>query len=278
MRTGIRNSKFEASSRGPLTAGEIPNFGFRVSSFHIRAFTLLEMMVALSAFVLLMGGIFAIANSTMELGNDLAISQDRSRVRLNFIEFLRRSFRNLPGEAEIRLSVQPKGGTYLPTLNIVNGGSCFTPGGALPPDTSVDLFAEERPGGYLRVGIRVLDDRQTAAVRAGQQVRYARNQESIALLDNVSRFEWRYFDGQSNRWENNWKDARRPLLAEMSLRLDDGFETRAVFWIPPVIRQAGVGAVPIAPGGVPTGPGGAPIGPDGQPLNPGGQPLPPGNP
>jgi len=214
----------------------------------VRGFTLLEMLVALSAFVLLMGGIFTIANSTMELGNDLAVAQDRSRIRLNFIEFLRRSFRSLPGEAEVRLAVQARGGTYLPNLNVVNGGSSFTPGAALPPDTSVDLFAEERPGGYLRVGIRLLDSNQTQSLRSGQPVRYARNQEVLPLLDNVSRFEWRFYDGASNRWENTWKEARRPLFAEMTLRLDDGFETRAVFWIPPVARQAAVQtAVPGAP-------------------------------
>ncbi len=212
-----------------------------------HGFTLLEMMVALAAFVLLMGGIFAIANSTMELGNDLAVAQDRSRIRLNFIEFLRRSFRTLPGDAELRLVVQARGGTYLPTVNVVNGGTSFTPGGALPPETSVELFAEERPGGYLRVGVRLLDSSQTNALRTGQQVRYSRNQEVLPLLDNVSRFEWRFYDGASNRWENNWKDPRRPLLAEMSLGLDDGFETRAVFWIPPVIRSS-TAVQPAAPG------------------------------
>ena len=220
-----------------------------------RGFTLLEMLVALSAFVLLMGGIFTIANSTMELGNDLAVAQDRSRIRLNFIEFLRRSFRTLPGEAELRLAVQARGGTYLPNLNVVNGGSSFTPGAALPPDTSVDLFAEERPGGYLRVGIRLLDNNQTQSLRSGQPVRYARNQEALPLLDNVSRFEWRFYDGASNRWENTWKEPRRPLFAEMTLRLDDGFETRAVFWIPPIVRQAAI--QPGAPGvpGTPQVPG-----------------------
>lgn len=231
-----------------------------------HGFTLLEMMVALAAFVLLMGGIFAIANSTMELGNDLAVAQDRSRIRLNFIEFLRRSFRTLPGDAELRLVVQARGGTYLPTVNVVNGGTSFTPGGALPPETSVELFAEERPGGYLRVGIRLLDSSQTNALRTGQQVRYARNQEVLPLLDNVSRFEWRFYDGASNRWENNWKDPRRPLLAEMSLRLDDGFETRAVFWIPPVIRPSAA-VQPTVPGGVPVVPGDSNT-PEPPPLNP----------
>jgi len=205
---------------------------------HRSGFTLLEMMVALSAFVFLMGGIFAIAQGTMELGNDMTAAQERSLIRQNFIEFLRRSFRSLPGDAEIRLSVKQKGGSYVPTMNFVNGGSSFTPGLSLAPDTSIEVFADERPGGYLRVTLRVLDQKQTQAVRSNQNVNYSRNQITLPLLDNVSRFEWRFFDSTTNRWENNWKQGRRPILAEMNLQLDDGFQTRAVFWIPPVLPNA----------------------------------------
>ncbi|MBB5036117.1 prepilin-type N-terminal cleavage/methylation domain-containing protein [Prosthecobacter dejongeii] len=208
-------------------------------------FTLLEILVALSAFVLLMGGIFAIASGTMELGENMTSIQERSVIRQNFISFIRRSFRNLPGEAEIRLSVQARGSSYVPSLNFVNAGTSFTPGTALPPDTSVDLFAEERPGGYLRVGLRMLDERQTQALRAGQSVRYTKNQGVTPLMDNVGRFEWRFYDPASNRWENNWKQNRRPLLAELNLKLDDGFETRAIFWIPPVVpNQVTGGLIP----------------------------------
>lgn len=216
------------------------------------AFTLIEMMVALAVFVLLMGGIFAIAQGTMELGNDLAFVQDRSAVRQNFISFLRRSYRNLPGDAEVRLKVQQVGGRYVPTINVVNGGTSFTPGSALPPNTSVDLFAEERPGGYLRIGIRLLDEKQTAAVRAGQNVRFSGTQNMMPLMDNVTRFEWRFYNAATNRWENNWKESRKPLMAEMNLQLDDGFETRAVFWLPPVIPNV-VATTPVIPpeGGTP---------------------------
>ncbi|HYF35382.1 MAG TPA: prepilin-type N-terminal cleavage/methylation domain-containing protein [Prosthecobacter sp.] len=209
---------------------------------HPGGFTLLEMIVALAAFVLLIGGIFAITRGTVELSNDVSIAQDRSLLRQNFIEFVRRSFRTLPGGAEVRLTVRQKGSTYVPTINVVNGGSSFTPGGSLAPDTSVELYAEERPGGYLRVAVRVLDVKQTSAFRAGQPMRYSKNEPTVPLLDNVSRFEWRFYDAATNRWENNWKDARRPLLAEMSLRLDDGFEARSVFWVPPVVPNGLGGA------------------------------------
>ena len=233
-------------------------------------FTLLEMIVALSMFVLLIGGVYSIAQSTLELADSISLAQDRSMVRQNFIEFMRRSFRTLPGEAEVRLAVKQKGSTYVPTLNIVNGGTSFTPGLSLAPDTSMDVYAEERPGGYLRVMLRVLDKKQTQAVRSNQSVRYTRDQITLPLLDNVSRFEWKFYDSATNRWENNWKQARRPILAEMNLQLDDGFQSRSVFWIPPIIPNAiqGVGGPGMAPGTVPLNPDGTPAVPGTTPGNP----------
>jgi prepilin-type N-terminal cleavage/methylation domain-containing protein len=207
-------------------------------------FTLMEMIVALSMFVLLITGIYSISQATLELTDSISLSQDRSLIRQNFIEFMRRSFRTLPGEAEVRLSVKQKGSTYVPTLNIVNGGSSFTPGISLPPDTSMDVYAEERPGGYLRIMLRVLDEKQTQAVRNNQAVRYTRDQITLPLLDNVSRFEWRFYNHTNNRWENNWRDRRRPILAEMNLQLDDGFQSRSVFWLPPVIPNQSQNQIP----------------------------------
>lgn len=202
-----------------------------------HAFTLLEMIIAMGVLALLLAGIFSVAKSTMELSNDLAAGQERALMKQNFIDFLRRSFRGLPGGAEVRLDNRSVGGTYLPSLTIVNGGASFSPSEALPPDTAIELTAEQRPGGYLRVLLRVMDDQQTLALRTGQNVRPSAKQATLPLMDQVSRFEWKLYDGYSGRWENLWKDARRPLMAELNVQLDDGQPLRAVFWIPPVIAQ-----------------------------------------
>lgn len=217
---------------------------------------MLEMVLAMAAFTLLLAGIFSLASGTMELTTDLKFTQDRAVVRQNFIEFLRRSLRTLPGDAEVRLKVRQSGTSYLPTLNIVNGSTSLSPGEALPPDTSVELFAEQRPGGYLRVALRFLDEEQTALLRQGQAPRPNRNQPVVPLLDNVARFEWRFFDTRTNDWAKLWEDGRRPVLCELNLQLDDGEETRAVFWVPPVIagatNVAPTSPIPQVPPGDPT--------------------------
>jgi prepilin-type N-terminal cleavage/methylation domain-containing protein len=224
---------------------------------HGGGFTMMEMIIAMGVFALLMAGIFAIAKSSMELSSDLASNQERSMMRQNLIDYLRRSFRSLPGNAEIRLQNRSVGGTYIPSLTIVNGGSSFSPGEAVAPDTGLELTAEQRPGGYLRVQLRVLDDQQTLALRSGQNVRPSKNEAVLTLMDRVSQFEWKLYDVQTQRWENVWKEARRPLMAEMVVQLDDGLPMRAVFWIPPVIpaqNPAVLAPIPGAPGSTPPDP------------------------
>lgn len=228
------------------------------------AFTLIEMVLALSIFVLLIAGIFAIANGTLELSNDLTYAQERAMMRQNLVEFFRKSFRTLPGDAALELKVKSVGGSYLPTLSIYNGGTSFSPGPALSPESSVEVYTEERPGGYLRIGIRGLDADQTQAALQNKPVKVDKRAE-LPLLDNVARFEWKFYDARSGQWESNWQHQRgRPMFAELNLALDDGQEIRAVFWIPPIVRRS-LSGVPVmaAPGQQPgaVGPNGAPVQP-----------------
>lgn len=234
------------------------------------AFTLIEMVVALAVFVIVIAGVFAIANGSMELSADLTQTQERSMIRQNFIDFLRNSFRRIPGDGEITLGVENQRGSYVPTITVFNGGEAFSPGPALPPESSVELYAQEMLGGYMRVGLRMLDDKQTASLRSGAKRRPPMSKDDIVLplIEKVRQFEWEFLNIANSKWENNWKGPGRPLFARLKLMLDDGVPTTNVFWIPPIVRRPPVG-MQLQP--TPS------LGPDGQPLPPGQQP-PPGTP
>jgi prepilin-type N-terminal cleavage/methylation domain-containing protein len=226
-------------------------------------FTLLEIVIALSVFVIIIAGVFAIAKGTMELSEDLASTQERAMARQNFIEFMRNSFRRLPGDGEITLDVENQRGTYVPTISVFNGGDAFSPGPSLPPDGSVELFAQEMPGGYLRIGLRIIDDVQTNANRIGLRKKRAPSKDDLVLplIERVMRCEFRFFDAATQQWVTAWKGPGRPLFAEMQLSLDDGAVTRQVFWIPPIQKPSPDGSPAI-------------LGPDGKPLPPGSTPPP----
>lgn len=224
-------------------------------------FTLLEMVVALAVFVIVIAGVFSIANGTMQLSSDITEAQERSMIRQNFIEFLRESFRRLPGDAEITMDVTAQRGSYVPSIAVFNGGEAFSPGPAIPPDASVELYADEMPGGYLRVGLRLYDADETSQRRsnlgmASKRRKPGPNDVVLPLIERVMRFEWKFYNAQTQKWEGVWKEGDpRPMFAELQFALDDGQVSRSVFWIPPILKRN------------PTGlPGAAAVGPDGQPL------------
>lgn len=237
-------------------------------------FTLLEIIIALAVFLIIIAGVFAIAKGAMELSADLTASQERAMTRQNFIEFLRSSFRRLPGDAEVMLAVESQRGTYVPTLTVFNGGDAFSPGPALPPDTSVELFAQDMPGGSLRIGLRLFDSQQTNSMRLGGAKRRAPSKDDVVLplITNVSRFELHLLNSATGKFENNWKNPGRPLFAELLLTLDDGVPVRSVFWIPPIVKRIPGQQPGQLPGPTPS------LGPDGQPLPPGTVPSPIGVP
>ncbi|MBL9115341.1 MAG: type II secretion system protein [Verrucomicrobiaceae bacterium] len=231
-------------------------------------FTLLEIMLALAIFGVVVTGVFAIAQGTMELSVSMKEAQEAGMIRQNFIEFLRSSFRRLPADAEMQLEVKADGGQYVPTLTIYNGGDAFSPGATMPPDASVELFGRTLPGGYMRIGLRMLDGEQTNGRRINANFRPSRSGTDfvLPLIESAARFEWKLFDAASGRWEKAWKGPGRPSMAECIMKLDDGVETRCVFWIPPLAKNTGTG---IPAGGVPQ------LGPDGKPLPPDAQGVPP---
>ena len=262
----------QASNRGAIPHTAVGMLRTRLKTHARRSrggFTLLEMIVALAVFVIIIAGVFAIAKGSMDLSADLSETQERSMIRQNFIEFLRESFRRVPGDADITLDVKTSRGAYVPTVSVFNGGDAFTPGPPISPDESVDLFATEMPGGYLRVALRHVDADETSRRRnalgsgpgTGTSSRRSGGgaaESVLPLIDHVGTFEWQFYDAQQQKWVNKWTGPGRPLFAELKFALDDGEVSRSVFWIPPVLKR------PLNGAAVPGQP--AAVGPDGQPI------------
>jgi prepilin-type N-terminal cleavage/methylation domain-containing protein len=237
-------------------------------SLHLqRGYTLLEIVIAMSVFVIIIGGVFAIADGTLKLSGDMAESMDRALIRQNFVEYLRSSFRRLPAEAELKLE---KGSGRAPaSITVFNGGDAFSPGEAIPPDGSVELFAKEMPGGAYTVGLRMLDGDQTNSLRtsSGRSLRRASgNEVLLPLVEDVEKFEWEFYDATRGEWMRKWEGLQRPNFARVEFAIGAESPSQYIFWIPPILRNPANG-VPGQPG--------TQLGPDGQPIpgQPNGQPL-----
>ncbi len=195
---------------------------------------------------LLLAGIFAIVGSTTELASEIGQSHKRESEVHGFAQFCERTFRRLPGVAEVRLRVKESGRQYLSELALKNS---LSPLGSSGAEGLTILRTEQTTDGYLRIVLESLSNEESAAHELGKG---GVVKTRLMLLENVSQYEWKIFNPRSNQWEGVWNDklslsqqsdsnlsqqpqpgALRPELIELTLAIGSDTARRFVFWVPP---------------------------------------------
>ena len=184
-------------------------------------FTLIEVIAAMALVMLLIGGIYGIANGALELSRANGEARLADLRLTNLVELWRRQFEKLPPGA--RLRTEPgDGGTW---LGIDNADGLLDWNPALAQADTVAFGLE--------------DDRLVLEQWQGSQ-RLA----SVALLPDVEALRWEFYDPVETRWiANQWPHAgRRPQLAAVILKLGrDPGSQRHVFRVAPALSLAGEG-------------------------------------
>lgn len=254
-----------------------------------RAFTLLELVIALLLVALLSGMIFTTAHSSLVLGNSVVKTQNEEMLHQAFFDFMENSLSALPGNTRLELTRSDSGSQHLSDLTLQNVPLSFTWGGEERTAKAIRLSTVKRRSGYLDIVMSYYENEiiaEAAGTEGGSNPASTASDEKpfaeIVLLSDVAYFEWHALDGRSMEFEEEWDlPGRLPLQMELVCAFGaDGGEIRHVFWIPPrqnpevFMRQlqqgggqnGGGGANPVTPGG-----GGVINGPQieiGQPLNP----------
>ncbi len=224
-----------------------------------RGFTLLEVMLALLLIVILMGGIYAIANGSIQLSSEVAQAQNREMLVHSFVQLCKRNIELLPGNAGMTLFAAEDGRFYETEVTFINSPLAFSfaavPGGY----DKVILRSVGDPRGYLRAELVYLNEEEEEEFSGGLDDEVG---ITLPLLDGVSVFEWRFYDQNLEEWQVEWEDeTRRPSFVELTLGFFDGNEPlRTVFWTPPVADPETVIAGFRGGQGRQGGPGGGPGG------------------
>lgn len=208
-----------------------------------RAFTLLELVIALLLIALLVGMVFGTARSSLMLGNNVVQTQNEEMLHQAFFELLENRFAALPGNTRLELTSVDSGSHYISDLTMQNVPLSFTWGGEDRTAKAIQISTVKRRSGFLDIVLRYYEneilDTETSAVSGSAPASPANPEKPFAeiiLLTDVRYFEWKVLDGRTlvpDQYE--WDlPGRLPLQLQLNCAFGiDGDDIRQVFWIPP---------------------------------------------
>jgi hypothetical protein len=208
------------------------------SRVHGPAFTLLEVVIALTILGLISATLFGLIRGSVKASVDIVKLQQENDQVNRWVELCRATFLAMPAPAALTLKAldpnNPAGSQQ--ELGITGMPTCFSVG--LQPvsysETIIALKPDTRQptgeGGVARYTL-CLSRSDILPVDEEGQVRVATDPTRgmvpdeedrywLPLLRGVSTLKWRFWKEDSDEWLEEWDDTDKPDLVEMQLVMD----------------------------------------------------------
>ena len=201
-----------------------------------RAFTLLEVLLSVTIFLLLAGGIFAAVTVSIKASGEIVrIGQEAERLDA-LQRFLRQVFSNLPGAARLELRIRSAGR---------RGAAVELLLWPVPEFASFSQNAQQSGGlalsaipdgsGWLTFSLANFG----AELSAENRDQHLQRAAGIVMLPGVRKIRWRFAAAETSGLQETWEPANgRPGLANLEITMADGTEKHWQFFIP-AIQAAG---------------------------------------
>jgi type II secretory pathway pseudopilin PulG len=197
---------------------------------HFGAFTLVEMVVTLSVFILLSAAIFGIITGVLRSASSLQENQNRGDQGMALNAFLRSKLGGLPAQS-VMISYRRGDGEGLDQNGIIFGTS-----GLL---TAID--AKIQPNGLysLRVATFSPGPANSDPVDLFEGL-VTSNDSSLAwtgLIRDLKHIDWKFEDSYGDPWADLWTAVNgKPTLVEFSMQIAGDVRPSVMdFWIPPLV-------------------------------------------
>lgn len=236
-------------------------------------FTLLEVVIAIGLMGLLIGTIFRVAQSSMQLSQSVVEEQNVTMERNAFFNLLKNHFEQIPGNAVMRLESYEARDRTLFNLTFQNVPMSFNWGEVPMTAEAVQLATVEQRDGFVDVVLRfydveILEDSDSTGDADAEPV------AEITLIENMWLCDCEVIDGNNmgeplQVWDNN---GQLPLQVKFYCRFTPTSDiVQQTFWVVPkqnpevIMRQiiqqnpGGPELIPGTGGGdiqIPTGGGG----------------------
>jgi prepilin-type N-terminal cleavage/methylation domain-containing protein len=224
----------------------------------VRAFSLIEVVVALTILAMITGSLFAILQGSVRGATQIEKIQRENDSINRFFDLLRKTFTTLPSSATLKLSVQDENTGAGQELTISGSPNCF--GFGRNPISYKDTILGLRPdpsGGtdengallqYLclsREDLIPQTDDNSMALRQETTGLAAPDEQGrywMPLLPDVVQLTWRFYKEKDDTWLEEWDDSDWPDLIEVQLLMRDRLNPlRMVYSVPTMLLTAGRG-------------------------------------
>jgi Prokaryotic N-terminal methylation motif len=201
---------------------------------HHPAFTLIEVVLALSILVLLAGALFSTVKVTMETTAVLQQTQQFRQKIFGFFTLVEETFRALPASALLVWGTREEQGLGLPEIILREAPGALAWGERRLFSGEIALVTRAEANRTITLGL----ERREVELSTGQM---KPNPPWLPLLTQLKKVQWRFFDSRNGNWQEFWNDgATHPTLIELSLEFEGETERWShVFWLPPLQTAGG---------------------------------------
>lgn len=157
------------------------------------------MSIVLLILALLVGAVFGILQSSLQLADSVKAESDRELRVQKFVEMCENAFNRLPPDAVISIRPQRGFGSQQQMLEIAFALSPFdaaTPG-------IVTIGSEQEKDGPMTVSVSF---EEVPLNFAPTQRNNTARPVTVPLLRGIHSVQWRVYDPQSQKWVNQWNE------------------------------------------------------------------------
>ena len=230
-------------------------------------FTLLEIVISIGLLGLLIGTIFRVAQSSMQLSQSVVENQNSTMEQNAFFNLLKNHFEQIPGNAVMRLESFEARDRNLFTLTFQNVPMSFNWGEVPMTAEAIEIATVEQRDGFVDVVLRfydveILEDSDSTGDEDAEPV------AEITLIEDMWLCDCEVIDGRTLEPTDVWdSNGQLPLQVKFYCRFTSTSDiVQQTFWVvpkqnPEVVMRQIIGQNPSGPeftdgGGENTGDGG----------------------
>jgi prepilin-type N-terminal cleavage/methylation domain-containing protein len=229
-----------------------------------KAFTLLEVVIALTILGMITGTLFSIIQGSVRGASQIEQIQRENDAINRFLDLCRKTFTTLPSTATVKLKLLDQNQDAGQELTISGSPNCFGFGInpisykdtilGLRPDPSEATDQNDKLVQFLCLSREDLIPQTDASGMAQRQETTglsAPDQEGrywMPLLPDVVTLKWRFYQEKDQTWLEEWKKDAWPDLIEVQLVMRDRTTPlRMVYSVPTLLLTAGRGTPATTP-------------------------------